>query len=334
MSDDLFLELNEHFGPGVEYVSSASEEPQSGSYTCKENTYLSENSQKSDSDSNLFNQLVSIVDSKTIDRTYSREEKTTHMIKVKRFLTGDVSVIGVTQLGDSQGKSRKRKSKDRTEMDPEKLMVSARRSKRTLIEKVLQINAQYLLTGTTRIPIYDRDLFDRHLAEFTKRIQKRLPKLKYCLVVERHKDKSFHWHMAAYAPNNFIPYAILHKTWRQVLTGNEYSHLYLPEETPGNVHSKKAAGKHRWMTNALAKYLGKYISKDIEVSDTRISKKRYWSTKGIPKPEVARLYINAKYNIDVEDLIDQVITELTGRMPANRFYISCSGLVGLYSATY
>ena len=207
----------------------------------------------------ILEDVVGILDQNDLAKSWAWAPNTTHLIKAQVFATGDCNLIAVEKLHKPQNIPRKPREKEsRKEMTAASLASSAARSKKRFVEKVLQMQAQHMLTGTTREPVFDREEFDAMLKRFTKEFQKRYPKIQYALVVEKHKSGALHWHMAASCPKGYVPYAKLHKLWRAAITGNPYAAQYPKNETPGNVHGTKTGrGRLAWETGRLARYIGK-----------------------------------------------------------------------------
>lgn len=339
---EVLSSLQSEFGNGVHvaYLEEPDSELLSGgeadAYTCKENTYLHEDDPLYQ-DQRVFNDVVSIVDDADIAKSWSWAPNTTHLVKVKVLETGDASCIAIEKLHEPpfhQPIRKKRETETRAKMDPQTLARSAARSKSRFVDKVMMIGAQFMLTGTTRDPVYDREEFEKMLSRFTKAFQKRYPRIKYCLVIEEHKSGALHWHMAAHCPKDYVPFKQLHRMWHSAITGQQ-PQTYERDETPGNVHvTKSGGGRQKWETVRLARYVGKYLAKDIEnQKDLRAGKKRYWSTKGISRPLVARIFINAG-DKDLNEILIAIIKKVSGKKIIRTTAIRNSAMVGHYMTTY
>jgi hypothetical protein len=83
--------------------------------------------------------------------------------------------------------------------------------------------------------------------------------------------------------------------WHRVLTGETCPSILRGDESPGNVDVSKVANSRK----SIARYLGKYIAKDFETStsvdsdalrsaETLRIEKRYFVSKGLPKPTLKK----------------------------------------------
>lgn len=114
----------------------------------------------------------------------------------------------------------------------------------------------------------------------------------YVSVLERHPTNPLHLHMhVAWRGEGFVNYNMLRRFWHMSIgrhTGVVVKRVLRGAESPGNVQDrqiKAAVGSYRH-TEKVAKYIGKYITKDL-ISE--FNKKRYWQSSGISLEE-ARVY--------------------------------------------
>lgn len=113
-----------------------------------------------------------------------------------------------------------------------------------------------MLTLTYAVNQTDRELAQKHLTAFVRRVRKVIPDFEYVAVAELQKRGAWHWHIAVrqikcgyWVAGRFKPsYALLRSIWRDVIQGGGTARVDAPGK-PGN-------GVHK-----LASYLTKYITK-------------------------------------------------------------------------
>ena len=296
-------------------------------YTSKTNTYHSE------TDPRLQRVSEYIRLTKTPRSSVYFEEG--HLIKANFYATGDVDVIAAVVHECPIEKMDRVRSK-RTEpqaKDPDKaLRISTERSKRTLHKKVMQIQANFMLTGTVRNPPTDRKHFNSMLAAFTKRFKKTFPTIPYVIVVERHKSGGLHWHMACYAHKGYINYNRVRRIWWASITGNPLMTTYEKDSTPGNIVGSPPYKGRVWLPAKLSRYIGKYLAKDIaDRSTNEFNKKRYWASKNIPKPVMCRFFIPR--TVPVREFLRDFVEYTSGRRVRKLFHMT-GELPGLIASTY
>ena len=114
----------------------------------------------------------------------------------------------------------------------------------------------------------------------------------YVSVLERHPSNPEHLHMhVAWRGKGFVNYNMLRRLWHMAIgkhSGIVVKRVLRGAESLGNVQDrqiKASAGSHRH-TEKIAKYIGKYITKDL-ISE--FNKKRYWQSAGI-SIDAAKVY--------------------------------------------
>lgn len=160
-------------------------------------------------------------------------------------------------------------------MDPEQLQYSVNRAKRDLKHKAMMIRADRLLTLTYRENITDRERAYKHLEQFVKRCHKAFNGFDYVAVSEKQKRGAIHFHLAV---NRFYHVNIVRAIWRSIVGQDN-----------GNIDMTPPRGRGPKNVVQIARYLSKYMAKDMD--ENAISKKRYSSSRGIPKPEKKTFYI-------------------------------------------
>lgn len=118
----------------------------------------------------------------------------------------------------------------------------------------------------------------------------------YVAVLERHPSNPEHLHMhVAWRGKGFVNYNMLRRFWHMAIgkhRGFKVTRVLRGDDSPGNVQDrqvKASAGSYRH-TEKIAKYIGKYITKDL-ISD--FNKKRYWQSSGISVAETQVFWLSA-----------------------------------------
>lgn len=350
--DHLWHQVGDILG-GVEEVAEWPKGERSEPYTCIDNTYLPDDYEQAALEElrnyDLYSQqhtnhywdaMVQVVDEfPEAARSWAWREQS-HMIKMVSYATGDIEVIAVERLNEPLHIRKKgpREKVDRGQMSAASIASSASRSKRTFTRKVMQIQADTMLTGTIRGAITDRDEFDEIVSRFTKKFQRLFPRAKYAMCAELHRSGGWHWHMAAKFPTKYIPFKRLHAIWHSCITQLPEGYVYEKSETPGNVDvSHTGRYRHRkqsWEPAHLARYIGKYLVKDIaNTIDTRANKKRYWSTKGIPHPVAVRFFVTIPEH-QLAALTEEIILRLGKKQVKRSAAVHCAAMVGYYTSTF
>src|ERR1039458_2262870 len=162
------------------------------------------------------------------------------------------------------------------------LALSNRRRKRTVRHKIMLMEADRMMTISTRKPIFDHETFRELLKEFFKRFRAATHQTgHYVSVLEKHdsiktseaKRGSLHAHIAVRGRTD---YKLLHRLWNSVCAraGTDGAVHVSPSTNPrtGKPYSL------RQMANYMTKYLGKNFA------DVEFNKKAYTSSHGIAAP--------------------------------------------------
>ena len=249
-----------------------------------------------------------------IDFKNFMEEPTTPCLVVKVQDFGDkiIEVVAYKQFEKRRPpkKGTKKISKTRDEMIPEQLAASVQRAKTQIRHKCIAIRADRMLTTTYRENMCDRDQAYRDHEKFIKLCRKQFGEFPYVAVAEMQKRGAIHIHMAL---NKYYPINILRKLWHQAI-GEREDGL-----SPGNVDIQKKSsyvqgGKSsKKKITIIARYMSKYLAKDIDGQE--IGKKRYSSSRGIPKPDVRLYYLPLGDN--TFRLIGDIVLQENGAMVGN-----------------
>jgi len=89
----------------------------------------------------------------------------------------------------------------------------------------------------------------------------------------------------------------------------------------GNVDVRNPKTGGKWKRHALAAYIAKYITKDVD--DHELNKKRYWTSKGIVVPESQTYFVQ-----DSNDMHSVIVDAMHAAMevcPADQIQAYVSG---------
>ena len=188
---------------------------------------------------------------------------------------------------------------------------AVRRSCVAVRHLVKQIQADRLLTLSTRENIQDRQRFKDHIKRFFRLVRKGwggqdgLPNFAYVAVLERQERGAYHAHIAIKGAVNFN---FLRTAWHKALG---CPGLMKGESSPGtiNVTSPRTArwGTEfsRWKANKLSSYLTKYMSKTFD--EDLSEKHRYFNSKGIEKPVKHTYILGAKNMLEaIQEVVDML----------------------------
>jgi hypothetical protein len=162
------------------------------------------------------------------------------------------------------------------------LAVSNRRRKRTVRHKIMLMEADRMMTISTRKPIYDPEIFRELLKEFFKRFRAATRKAgHFVCVLEKHdsiktseaKRGSLHAHIAVRGRTD---YKLLYRIWNSVCAR---------AGTDGAVHvspSKNSRTGKPYSLRQMANYMTKYLGKTF--ADVEFNKKAYTCSHGIAAP--------------------------------------------------
>lgn len=234
-------------------------------------------------------------------------------VKVQEFGNGIVEVVASKQFEKPKRKKKGQKtiSKTREEMLPEQLELSVQRAKTQMRHKIIMLKCDRMTTLTYRENMCDRDLAYEHFGKFSKLCTKEFGTFEYVAVTEKQKRGAIHFHVAI---NKYYPISKLSSLWNQAIGEKRKD-----GKTNGGVHIKKKAAHiqpnsySKIVITGLARYMSKYMAKDIEGQE--VGKKRYSSSRGIPKPIIKTYFIPLGSNTFrlVGDIVMQVTGELVGK---------------------
>jgi hypothetical protein len=190
--------------------------------------------------------------------------------------------------------ARNRKPRDPgTPPDPENVQRSLFRAKRRLKDSVKELAPTALLTLTSRNRLHDLDTSYAAWGRFIRLVRQADPEFAAVVVPELHAS-GLHWHLHA-AVRSTLGHKILRRLWHIVLCamdGVRVTKTLRGAEAPGNVdlqfggRSGDVAGR----ALRIAKYIGKYLSKDLH---TQFARKAYAPTRNINVQKAQRFYLTA-----------------------------------------
>lgn len=169
-----------------------------------------------------------------------------------------------------RGESDERERNDR---------VAGNKAKQTVRDRCKQIGADRLVTLTYRENLTDRELALKHWKEFTRRLRKVQHAFHYVAVMENQKRGAIHFHIAVQGRQN---YQLLRSIWQRVLGKNEDGQ----QMGQVNVRDPHRFGFGKNGIHKLAAYIAKYCTKAMDCRE--IDQKRFFSSRGIPKPEIVQ----------------------------------------------
>lgn len=153
---------------------------------------------------------------------------------------------------------------------------AGRRAKKNVRHRCKTIGADRMITLTYRENMVDRERALKHWKAFCRRLGK-VSHFHYVAVIEEQQRGALHFHVAVQGRRN---YALLRSIWQSVLgtdaEGRQLGQVHVRDPHRFGFGSK---GAHK-----LASYIAKYCGKEMNARD--LNQKRYFSSKGIPVPEV------------------------------------------------
>ncbi len=205
-------------------------------------------------------------------------------VKIRNFGEGMASVCAYARRGDQKkGVYRRKASK---QVDEATLRSSLRRSRRTLLMRILELKPDRILTLTYRENKTDLNKAWRDLKPFARNCRAHGIDLMYVVVPERQKRGAIHFHMAI---RGFHPVGTLRAAWRNVV---DEGNIDVTSPRKGKWNSKKVSG-----------YLMKYLTKEMGI--TAKDKKRFASSRNIERHEERTLFLYVYIDVlmHCEDLL-------------------------------
>lgn len=242
------------------------------------------------------------------------------MYKIKRTVNDMRGQMVADFYGVREYTENTKTDAEREEQRQENIRRSARRAKQAVQDAVRTINADHMITLTTRENITDRAKFFEIYTRFvrlvrtkeviTKHGQKYLKTLSqkrewpFVAVDEFQQRGAYHMHIAVHGKQDIN---LLLSCWYTALGGTPNDSGV---DTRGAVNvaykQKRFGGKtEKYNVMALVNYLVKYIAKSFEQND-QLGINRYSRSAGIPKPQVVKQFIWSSYKNNGGDFWEAV----------------------------
>lgn len=190
--------------------------------------------------------------------------------------------------------ARKRKPREPgTPPDPENVQRSLFRARRRLKDAVKELAPTALLTLTSRNRLHDLDRAYGAWGRLRVLARQVDPEFAAVVVPELHAS-GLHWHLHA-AVRTSMNHKVLRRLWHIALMGLDgvrVTKTLRGAESPGNVDLKygSKSGDVSGRAMRIAKYIGKYLSKDLH---TQFGRKAYAPTRNITVAKAQRFYLVA-----------------------------------------
>ncbi len=231
-------------------------------------------------------------------------------ITCKKYNTGDAATVAIKLTSEDslkRGGGSKRKSTTRDEMDSATLKKSQTRTKKTVRDLVLQLNADRLMTLTYQDNKEDLKACWYDFKRFNQRMKKRYSNWQYVAVPEIQKRGAVHFHLAV---NGYYHANTVRKLWREVV-GKGNIDITPPRHL-----------KYKVQQTTVGKMIAGYISKYLTKSDiTAFNAKRYGASKNIEPPIKLDgwLALGESAGYSVERVMSQLIYKITRRNNLNQW---------------
>jgi len=142
------------------------------------------------------------------------------------------------------------------------------RAKGVIRRKCITIGANHLVTLTYRENVQDRTRVLENMERFHRMLKRAGASLQYVTVLEYQKRGAIHFHIAV---RGFQDVRLLRRCWYRIV-GNGQGQVNVRGPRPGSSPVK------------LARYLSKYISKDVDALPREAGEHRYFCSLGINVP--------------------------------------------------
>ncbi len=229
------------------------------------------------------------------DKDYEEYKKANDFTMEKDPETGKLEKVwGPDTFERMEKKAERQRERENNKGDYKKMIESLIRSKRMVFEYAFSNEWDYFATFTIDPQKYDRYSLNEYHKKFSQWLRDYFRKkygenVQYICIPEQHKNGAWHEHA--------------------LIKGISKKHLELfklSDDIPKYIRDKLAAGeeiyncpiymkKFGWCTfepvrnsEACAKYITKYITKDMQKSVTEYGAKMYYPSRGIQKAEVIK----------------------------------------------
>ncbi len=228
------------------------------------NQKMSQQITKTDLQNRTLNEFNGLVDS-------YRTTGNGWFINVKTFNSGDIETVAI-QLGTEDSLKRggggTRKSKDKDDMVGAVLKKSQSRAKKKVRHAAYQIGVDRMITLTYRENMMDIDRAWRDFKLFNQAMKRKFPnRWSYVVTPEFQKRGAIHFHLAV---SGFYHANTVRRIWQKVVGEGNI-----------DITSPKKYGFNSWNPKRIARYIGKYMTKNETVEFNR----RRYSTSKIEPPQ-------------------------------------------------
>ena len=211
-------------------------------------------------------------------------------VRVLEFPNGFLEYVAVEQEGRALVRSGGERVHRVGVPDPEAALRSSYRARRGLRHRLLMMGADRMFTFTARGGLADRDAAWAVWKRFERLMRRRFRGRWRCVAVpELHKgggpnDGTYHLHVAV---QGFWDVTIMRRYWHMALgAAGEQRGV----DSPGSVdiayrRVPGAGGRLSWAPDQVARYLGKYLSKQGD--ERGLWRKRYAAAGGFAQPVVS-----------------------------------------------
>jgi hypothetical protein len=197
-----------------------------------------------------------------------------YKITLRDYGEGDVEVSW-GKAGLREGKRTPRGESRRREVNMERCV---RRAKAAVRRKVMAGGLDHLLTLTIRANVVEKAIAELYLENFIRLVHRYYPAWPYVVVFERQRRGAYHMHLAVKGFQNVV---LLRVLWLKVVGEGNI-----------DVQYRKTGKGAQWKKSDLARYLAKYVDKDME---SELNQRRYRCSLGIEIPgEVSRVPVWVK----------------------------------------
>jgi hypothetical protein len=178
--------------------------------------------------------------------------------------------------------------------NPESVHRSAVRAKKKLKDLVKELAPEGLLTLTSRERLVDLDSLYRVYGRFLRVLRETNPEFAGVAVPEKHvSGKHLHMHVAYRGLT--LGFNALRRLWHIALEadqGRRVTRMLRGAEAPGNIDVQARGSRGDVATRAkrIARYMGKYLSKDMV---REFGRKAYSPTRNITLENAVRFYLSA-----------------------------------------
>lgn len=195
-----------------------------------------------------------------------------------------------------RGGARKKVEASQSEEDLERARRRAKTRVRKLVKELVPNHFSTFSTRESGPEYFTAEDWKTIWGYFVRYLRQVGIDFQYVAVLERHPSNPLHLHMhVAWRGEGFVNYNMLRRFWHMAIgrhRGIAVKRVLRGVDSPGNVQDrqiKAAAGSYRH-TEKVAKYIGKYITKDL-ISE--FNKKRYWQSTGINVEEARVFWLSA-----------------------------------------